>query len=186
VQIFQPIFKGSYFTHRKHDLKIFDPDGNQMMPAATDISDRFFANKGVFPYLQGYISKEQKSNFKVRTKTINLDKHKKQTVYQSKDYSLSAIPVHHGPIPALAKGSDLLVAHNAIPEFQKGAGRKLHMPPSEIGKIARQAIVKKLILSLRRNRTLGREKETIRLVRKNYHAPILFADDLDIFIPIKP
>lgn len=43
-----------------------------------------------------------------------------------------------------------------------------------------------LILSHRMNRTLSREKETQRLIRKYYQGPVLFADDLDTFIPTKP
>ena len=210
---FPAYIKGSYFIHRAQDLNVFGPEGNQLMPSATEFTDRLFGNKGTFPYLQDYVSTEKKSNFKIRAKDIKLDKHKKQTAYQSKYYALSAIPVHHGLIPALAwridvagcsisfsgdmsnnyqtlatlaKSSDILIAHNAIPESQKGAGRKLHMPPSEIGKIAQQASVKQLILSHRMNRTLGREKETQRLIRKFYQGPVLFADDMDTFIPTKP
>jgi ribonuclease BN (tRNA processing enzyme) len=121
---------------------------------------------------------------------------------------VSAIPVHHGPIAAvawrvdindcsisfsgdmnnqtgnlaqLAKDSDLLVAHNAIPEDTGGVARQLHMPPSEIGKIARQAKIESLLLSHRMNRTLGREAETRAEVGKHYRGTVLFANDLDKF-----
>lgn len=207
---FPAYIKGSYFSHRTQDLNVFGPDGNALMPSITEFTERLFGENGVFPYLQDYVSKEKQSHFKIKAKAIKLDKHKAQKVYQAKDYSLSSIPVHHGPIPALAwridlagcsisfsgdmnnqyqtlaalaKDSDLLIAHNAIPESQQGVGRKLHMPPSEIGKIAKQASVKQLILSHRMSRTLGNEKKTVKQIRNNYHGPIVFAEDMDTFNP---
>lgn len=207
---FPAYIKGSYFSHRIQNLNVFGPEANEMMPSTTEVTDRLFGKKGVFPYLQNYVSIGMESNFKIKPQDIKLEKHKKQIIYQTKAYTLSAIPVHHGPIPALAwridiagcavsfsgdmnndfqtlavlaKDSDLLIAHNAIPESQTGAGLRLHMPPSEIGKIALQAGVKKLILSHRMSRTLGGEKETQQLIRKYYQGPVLFADDMDTFIP---
>lgn len=206
---FPAFIKASYFTHRTQDLNVFGPEGNGFMPSAIEFSNRLFAEKGVFPYLSEYIATELASPFKINATNISLEKHKKKTVYRSNDFSMYASPVHHGPIPALAwrvniagcsitfsgdmsnrfqtlanlaKGTDLLIAHNAIPESQKGAGRALHMPPSEIGKIAHQANVKELILSHRMNRTLGREKKTLAFIRKFYNGPVMFADDMDVFI----
>ncbi len=40
----------------------------------------------------------------------------------------------NGNLEQLAKGADLLVAHNAIPEGEIGAARGLHMPPSVIAR----------------------------------------------------
>jgi len=124
--------------------------------------------------------------------------------------SIQSIPVNHGPIPAiawrvdindlsitfsgdtsnqwdtlekLAKNTDILVAHNAIPEGTTGVGRRLHMPPSEIGKIANNAQVKHLILSHRMMRTLGREEKTIGIIKEKYKGRISFANDLDCFKP---
>ena len=124
--------------------------------------------------------------------------------------SLQAIPVHHGPIPALAwrvelagcaisfsgdmsnryqtlaklaQQADILIAHNAIPEAMQGAGRALHMPPSEIAQIAQQAGVKKLVLSHRMRRTLGKEQETNHIIRQKYRGPLVYANDMDVFVP---
>jgi len=205
---FSAYIKGTYFTNRTQDIQLFGPESNHLMPSATEFTHNFVGSKGVYPYLQDYVSAEKQSSYNVVAKNISLAKHKKQHVFQSKNYKLSAIPVYHGPLPslawrvdiagcsiafsgdmsnkfqtlaALAKGSDILIAHNAIPESQQGVGRKLHMPPSEIGKIAKQAGVKKLILSHRMNRTLGREKETLAIIKKYYKGLVLFANDMDIF-----
>ncbi len=205
---FPAYIKGAYFTQRSQNLHVFGPAGNKLMPSATEFTQRLFGKEGVYPYLNNYISSQKDSNFKVIAKDLNLVKHKKQNVYMTNAYSLSAIPVHHGPLPALAwridlagcsiafsgdmsnqfktltvlaKGVDTLVAHNAIPELQQGVGRKLHMPPSEIAKIAQQAGVKKLILSHRMKRTLGHEQETLGLIKKYYKGSVKFANDMDSF-----
>ena len=121
---------------------------------------------------------------------------------------IRSIPVNHGPIPAIAwciyvddvsitfsgdtsnrwnmlekltKETDILVAHNAIPEGTTGVGRKLHMPPSEIGKIARNTKVKHLVLSHRMLRTLGKEKETLSIIKETYKGKVTFANDLNCF-----
>jgi len=57
------------------------------------------------------------------------------------------------------------------------------MPPSEIDKIAQQANVKVLVLFHRMNRTLGREQETFGIIRQFYKGSVVFADDMDSFVP---
>lgn len=123
-------------------------------------------------------------------------------------YRITAVPVHHGPIPALAwrveiggktivfsgdmnndndtltmlaKQADLLVAHHAIPEEAAGVARNLHMPPSVIGQIAAKAGVKQLVLSHRMNRTLGREQASTRFIHRSYSGQMQYADDLQCF-----
>lgn len=122
----------------------------------------------------------------------------------------SAVPVAHGNVPALAwrleaggksmvfsgdtngqgeqlerliRGADLLVAHNAVPEDARGVERELHMPPSVIGRIAQQGQAKQLVLSHRMLRTLGKEDETLSVIRRFYAGPVLFAKDLECFLP---
>ncbi len=45
-------------------------------------------------------------------------------------------------LTSLANKADILVTHHAIAEGTSGVARNLHMPPSEIGKIAANAQVK--------------------------------------------
>lgn len=131
--------------------------------------------------------------------------------FQNSRYRAVASPVEHGPIPALAwrieaggkrivfsgdmngeggglellaHGADLLVAHNAVPEDSGDrVALALHMPPSVIGRIAQQAGVKRVVLSHRMLRTLGREPQTLEAIRKTYAGPVSFADDLGCFVP---
>jgi len=81
----------------------------------------------------------------------------------------------------VAKDADVFIAHKAVPEVITGAPRALHMPPSVIGQIARAAAVKRLVLSHRMFRTLGREKETRQFIAPSYSGAIAFAEDLDCF-----
>jgi ribonuclease BN (tRNA processing enzyme) len=140
--------------------------------------------------------------------TLGVDDRAMHAVFRIRDVKLSAVPVHHGPVPALAwrldlagrsvvfsgdmngdfhtleklaQDADLLVAHNAIPEGATGVARNLHMPPSVIGEIAAAARVKRLVLSHRMLRTLGREDETRREIETRYGGPVSFADDLSCF-----
>ena len=69
------------------------------------------------------------------------------------------------------------MAHNAVPKGSKGVAAKLHMTPYIIGDIAKRSRSKMLVLSHRMLRTLGREKETNREIRKSYKGNIRFADD---------
>jgi len=59
--------------------------------------------------------------------------------------------------------------------------RRLHMPPSVIGRIAQEAHVKQLVLSHRMLRTLGKEEQTLSEIRKSFSGPVAFANDLDCF-----
>lgn len=207
---FPALIKGSYFTERQQNLLVFGPEGNAIMPSTTEFINRMIGINGAFPYLSDYVVAKESSQYKVIGKNIALAKHRKQTIYTAKDFLLQATPVHHGPIPALAwrvdmagcsiafsgdmsnkfqtlsklaKGVDILIAHNAISESQGGIARALHMPPSEIGKIAAQARVKKLVLSHRMKRTLGREQQTKSMIRKYYQGSLFFAEDMDLFTP---
>ncbi len=77
--------------------------------------------------------------------------------------------------------ADLLVAHNAVPEDATGVERRLHMPPSVIGITSANAHVRRLVLSHRMLRTLGKEQETQTQIALHYSGPVAFANDLDCF-----
>ena len=86
---------------------------------------------------------------------------------------------HFNTIATLAKGSDLLIAHNTVPEPTTSGRYSMHMPPSEIAKIASEANVKKLVLSHRSPRLVALDPQSIEIIEKSYRGPIQIADDLD-------
>jgi ribonuclease BN (tRNA processing enzyme) len=200
------LLKGSYFGNRDRDLFVYGPTGNDLMPATTEFVGTLFGPAGAYRYLQGYL----KDNEAYRLTAIDIDAAgtTEQQVNSTDNYRLTAVPVNHGPLPALgwrvdiderrivfsgdmsnangtlaelATDADILVAHNAVPEEATGVARKLHMPPSVIGQIAQQAAVKQLVLSHRMQRTLGREDESTRHIRKHYAGPLTYANDLQCF-----
>lgn len=202
---FSEYIKYSYFSSRKEDLSVYGPEGNDIMPAASEFINALYEKDGAYRYLNNYINTDNNNSYHINTTDVSLDKSRSKFKV-NKEIKLTAVPVHHGPLAAvawrvdvagcsitfsgdmsnkfnvlagLAKKSDVLVAHNAVPEVANRFAHNLHMPPAEIGKISSEAKVKKLILSHRMNRTLGKEEETLKNVRQFYDGPIEFANDLD-------
>jgi len=202
------LVKGSYFSARDRDLPVYGPTGNQLMPATDAFLEALFeGDKGAYRYLGSYLTGED--SYRLYAVEVPAQGRERQ-VFEQAGLRLSAVPVHHGPIPALAwrvdmadtslvfsgdmngdyhtleglaAGADLLVAHHAIPEGVGGAARNLHMPPSVIGSIAKAAEVKRLVLSHRMRRTLGKEQASEAIIRKQYAGPLAFAEDGQCFSP---
>ena len=203
------LVKASFFNDRARDLPLFGPTGNRLMPdTETFAKDLFGERQGAFRYLGDYLNGE--ASYRLQPRSLSAHGNEQQQAMEADGLRLTAVPVHHGPIPALAwrvdvgdkvlvfsgdmngekhtleklaEDADLLVAHNAVPEDAKGPARNLHMPPSVIGRIAAQAKVKQLVLSHRMQRTLGVESDTESNIRKHYRGPLAFADDGDCFTP---
>ncbi|RKZ94843.1 MAG: MBL fold metallo-hydrolase [Gammaproteobacteria bacterium] len=209
---FPAFIKASFFTPRDRDLAVYGPTGNELMPATSEFVENLLGDQGVFRYLNNYVNRSKESEFHLQTVDVPLGQQKAQNYRLSKNLSLNAISVHHGPVsalawrvnvfdcsitfsgdmsnsyqslPILAEDTDILVMNNAVPESAGGIATRLHVRPSEIGKIASNAGAKKVVLSHRMIRTLGREQETEHYIKQFYSGPIEFADDLDLFI-LKP
>ena len=202
------LIKASFFSDRNRDLYLYGPSGNSLMPSATEFAQDLFGSGGAYQYLKTYLDGSE--NYRLLPQDVDASGKAEQLVLADARYRLTAVPVHHGPIPALAwrveiagkrivfsgdmnndndtlttlaKQADVLVAHHAVPEGVSGVARKLHMPPSVIGQIAAQARVKQLLLSHRMNRTLGQEQISTAKIRKQYSGSMQFADDLQCFRP---
>ena len=200
------LIKSSFFTNRDRDLPLYGPTGNDLMPSTTSFVDKLFGVKGAFRYLNNFLD----GTGSYRLLPFNVDVMSKDiiTIVDNNRYQISAIPVDHGPIPSiawrvdingkslvfsgdmsnkkdvlrrLAKQVDILVAHHAIAEKANPIARNLHMPPSEIGRIAAKAAVKRLVLSHRMKRTLGKEKESLSIISESYKGTVVFANDLQCF-----
>jgi len=196
------LLKSSFFTRASGNLHLYGPDKNDFMPSTKSFVKRLFDDeKGAWQYLGDHLD----GRATLQLKSHNISKSlKEKVIYQKGDISIKAVSVHHGPIPAiayrvdigkksitfsgdmngdyhtlekLAKYTNILVAHNAVPKSTKGIAAKLHMTPYTIGQIAKISGTKMLVLSHRMLRTLGREKETNSEIRKNYKGNIRFADD---------
>jgi len=207
---FPALIKGSYFSSRSRPLPIYGPEGNHFMPSTVNFIEKLFATEGSFAYLSNYLIPNDDKHYWLNSQTVVTIQDTIQSFQINNLLTISSIPVHHGPIPALAwrvdvddcsitfsgdmnndfhsleklaKDTDILVAHNAVPEQATGTARKLHMPPSEIGLIANNARINKLVLSHRMTRTLGTESETEHYIRNSYKGELVFANDLELITP---
>jgi ribonuclease BN (tRNA processing enzyme) len=206
---FAALIKSSWFEDRKRNLPIYGPPGNEYFPATTEFVADFFGEKhGAYRYLSELLATDEEGDYKMQPHDVTATE-TPVAVFRNGDFSASAVHVVHGGAPALAwrieiggksvvfsgdtngdgeglprlaANADLFVAHNAVPEGATGIERRLHMPPSVIGQIAQQAHVKKLVLSHRMLRTLGKEDQTLAEIRKKYAGPVQFANDLDCFV----
>ncbi len=207
---FPALVKSSFFEGRDRSLPVFGPTGNRFLPSASDFLQRLFdAEQGSWPYLSHFLPGERHFAYELMPTDVDADKDEIQAVWENERLKLSAVRAHHGPLPALswrvdlknggsvtfsgdmsgkyarlpalAKNSELLVAHHAITEDTTGVGRLLHMPPSVIGDFAAKANVGRLILSHRMLRSLGRERESLALIRESYRGTVTLAEDLDCF-----
>jgi ribonuclease BN (tRNA processing enzyme) len=205
---FPALIKSSYFEERTRPLPVYGPPGNQSFPSTTEFVAGLFDDRhGVYRYLADFLAGKD-GGYSLQAHDVALTPHEIRTVVRRDDLVLAATQVIHGGVPAiawrvslggtvivfsgdtngnngnlerLATGADVFVAHNAIPEGETGAPRQLHMPPSVIGRIAKIAGVRQLVLSHRMLRTLGREAETRAVIAKVYTGPVAFAEDLDCF-----
>ncbi len=205
---FPALVFSSWFEDRKRPLPVYGPPGNDFMPSTTEfVHDLFSEPHGAWRYLSDLVEKGAEGSYTLEPHDVVAGS-KPILVFRNSDMVVYAVRVIHGGFPALAwrvemegkrlvfsgdtngdgdgltqlaLDADLFVAHNAVPEGATGVERRLHMPPSVIGTIAANAHVKRLILSHRMLRTLGRENETQTEIRRHFSGPVVFANDLDCF-----
>jgi len=205
---FPAYIKGSYFSSRSRNLLVVGPSGNMIMPSTKEFAARMIGPNGAFAYLQNFLI-EGGENYPLVVRDRDIKDRKVQRISLRPGLTLSSMPVHHGPVAALAwrvdigkysvtfsgdmnnaydtlqhlaEATDLLVIHNAVPESAGGAAANLHIKPLIIGQVAQHSGAKKLLISHRMNRTLGDEAKTLAAIRNSYGGPVAFANDLDSFV----
>jgi ribonuclease BN (tRNA processing enzyme) len=210
---FPSYIKGAFFTQRTKDLHVMGPSAGDYSASAEQFVDRAIGTKnGMYPYLGGFVDSKENTAYKIKVKTIPWsfsDLNIKQ-IFKNGDIKVKAVATHHGPFPSLgyrvelagcsisfsgdmsgrlrampdlAKHSDILVAHNAIPEDAVGVPARLHMTPSYIGAMANDAKVKNLLLTHLMKRSLSVKAQTLTLVKNKYKGKVSFPNDLDIIRP---
>jgi ribonuclease BN (tRNA processing enzyme) len=205
---FPALIFSSWFEERDRPLPVYGPAGNSVFPSTVDFVNAFFNHRtGVYRYLSELLLPQEKGSYELQPHNVVADT-VSSAIFRGEHVSAYAARVIHGSVPALAwrveiggksivfsgdtngegpdlvrlaKDADLFIAHNAVPEGATGVERRLHMPPSVIGQIAQEAHVKRLVLSHRMLRTLGKEEQTQSEISKNFSGPVAFANDLDCF-----
>jgi len=210
---FPAYIKGAFFTKRTKTLFVYGPTGTKFVASAKQFVERMIGSKaGAYPYLANVVDKESHSAYKIKTSNIQWSYSDLtiKTIYNKDGILVKTVSTHHGPFPSqgyrveaagcsitfsgdmsgrlgampkLANNTDIFVAHNAIPLDATGVAALLHMTPTTIGKIAKRANVKNLLLTHLMARSIKIKPETLKLIKKNYHGKVSFPKDLDSFNP---
>jgi ribonuclease BN (tRNA processing enzyme) len=192
--------KAGYFSKRNWVLTVIGPDENRYFPSTTEYLENLFGSNGAYRYMQDVLT-PQSDSFELKGINITQDE---ITRYRFNSFEVDIIKVYHGIVPALAfkinvdgksilfsgdtsnkkgmlnklaKGVELFVADHAVPEHTGKFAKDLHMTPSVIANVAHKGAVKKLLLSHRMNRSLGKEEESLKIISNIYKGSILFAED---------
>jgi ribonuclease BN (tRNA processing enzyme) len=203
---FPAFIKGSYFTERDRPLTVLGPSGEGVFPDTATFVERMIGKDGAYPYLADFLTYRSSGGYKVNARNVPATGQRRWSRFGTQHIRLSAIPVHHdivpavawrvevgdrvvvftgdfsnqkNVVPAFAKDADALVVSHAIPETARGAARELHAIPSQLGQIAAQANARMLILGHRMNRTRGRETQSREAIDKHYTGSVIFANDME-------
>lgn len=201
------LLKSGYFSDRSRKLPISGPAGGGAYPGLHDFLGRLLDHDhGAYAYLGGYLDGSG-GLVKLEPFEVDSRSGDPRSVYTDANAAVEilAMGVPHGPVPALAyrirvgessivlagdqngssdgfvefaRGADVLVMHLAVPENIEGVGRKLHAPPSVIGKIAAASGAGTLVLSHFMARSLDAGDENLQQIRKHYNGPVVSAIDL--------
>lgn len=201
---FPALVKSAFFEGRDSDLPVLGPAGNRLLPAVDRYLELSFGNEGAYPYLSGMV--DGSGRWRLVPRVVVPEDGIWRGGDVADGLSVSAVRVEHGPLPALAwridigdrsivitgdmngrlgtleelaSATDLLVAHHAIPEHsQDEVARRLHMPPSEIGRIAAAAKARRVLLAHIMQRTEQERDASLAAIRASYEGPVDFAVDL--------
>jgi len=203
---FPAYIKGSFFAERTTPLKVFGPSGGGPYPDTTTFVERLIGPEGAYAYLADFLTFKSSGGYKVTATNVPSKGNRRWAKFRSDNIKLSAIPVNHGPVPAIAwrveigghaivfsgdfnneknvlgkfaKDADALVIHHAIPESARGTARKLHVTPSQIGRIAATANPRMVVLGHRMSRTRGVESLSREKIEENYTGSLIFANDME-------
>lgn len=198
------LLKSGYFARRTRPLPIVGPSGAGSFPDLSTFLDRLIGEGGAYGYLSGYLDGTG-GLVRLQQRTVDTGPDEATEVYSDEGTTLRALGVPHGIVPALAyridiggksvvfasdqngnreafidfaQNTDVLVMHLVVPEDIRGAGRRLHAPPSRIGEIAAAADAKTLVLSHFMARSLRQLDRNVALVRNRYKGNVVLAEDL--------
>lgn len=202
------LLKSGYFSNRTRKLPVSGPAAGGDYPGTADFLKRLLdQDSGAYAYLNGYLDGSA-GLVKLESIEVDTGLAQARRVYHDPgtDIEMFALGVPHGPVPALAyririgqrsivfsgdqnggsdtfinfaRGTDVLVMHMPVPENISGVGRKLHAPPSVIGKIAADTGAGKLLLSHFMARSLENKEENLQQIRSLFSGAVVSAVDLD-------
>jgi ribonuclease BN (tRNA processing enzyme) len=199
------LLKSGFFSERTRQLPIIGPAGGGDFPGMSEYMRILFdPEHGAYRYLSGYLDGSG-GLVKVAVTEVKTEPPESEVVFKNDRFEITSVGVTHGPVPALAflvaaegrriafsgdqngdnplfaaliKGADILLMDHAVPEHTDEVSGRLHARPSEIGQLAAEAGVGKLVLSHNMARSLTHLDENLALIRQHYNGPITVAEDL--------
>lgn len=192
-------------------LLLIGPNGAGRFPGTTDfVRSLVSRDQGAWRYLGGYLDGAGGSpQLDIREVKADRQDDPPQRFAIGPDIFLTALPVHHGDVPALgflveAKGKtavfagdqnaeseafasrlagrkpDLMIVHHVIPE---GSGQPigLHRSPTSLGELAGGVAPRRLVLAHNMKRSLDRLDEGVAAIRTHYRGALVVAHDLDCY-----
>lgn len=184
-------------------LTVFGPAGGGVFPSTTRFLNLLFEKGGAWEYQKTFGADEEIHGVDL---PIDLKSPQSQ-IADADGLRMSAIATHHGDCPSvayrvdyendsiafsgdmdasaipnlvrLARGCSLLVFHCAVldPPNSPAQLYALHTPPRRIGEAARDAGVKRLLLSHTAPDVEGASRTVLQSIRASYKNPVSFAQD---------
>lgn len=198
------LIKNGFFSPRTRSLALLGPDGSDIYPSITQYTNSTFLNPDASHRYLNWIKDGSGGHFAVPVTEIPRGQDADKW-FNNDRISISAVGVEHAIVPAvgyvislngsrvaipgdmnadnprfveLAKGSDILVLHLAIPEDAAGSAVRLHARPSAMGKLAAAVQPGKLVISHIMQRAGNRLDEHLDIIREHYDGPVHAASDL--------
>jgi ribonuclease BN (tRNA processing enzyme) len=201
------LLKSGFFSRRSRPLPIAGPSTGGPFPGLQGFLEAMLdRERGAYAYLSGYLDG---SGDLVRLEQIEVpaapDSPVALTAASNERFTVDALSVPHGPVPArayrlrlgdttlvfasdqngsnpafvdFARDADLLVMHMPIPLNAGEVAKKLHATPDKIGAIAQAAGAKSLLLSHFMARSLANLEENVGIVQSSYSGRVIVAEDL--------
>ncbi len=184
-------------------FRVFGPQGAGVFPDTSQLIRLLFGPGGAWDYQKTFGADEQIEAVDLATALESAE----SEIVLDGDLRVREIATHHGDCPSvayrvdyrgeslafsgdmdasalpnierLAKGVDLLVFHCAVldPPGSPEVLYSLHTPPRKIGTAARDAAVKRLLLSHIAPDVERSEADIRRSIAESYHGPVTFAHD---------
>lgn len=202
---FPSLIEGSRTAFRERTLPVYGP----AVPGGDSLSamiQRLMGTDGAFPRLAPYLDTASPAGYRISVREVTAIGTRRWSEFGNERLTLSAVPVNHGDIPALAwrvdigdvslvfagsfsnqngviarfaKDADALIVHHAILNSARGASLDYFATPTELARVATLANVRMLVLGHRTTPTLGVESISRGFIEEHYGGPLIFGDEME-------
>ena len=202
------LLKSGNFAGRKRPLLLTGPGPGGPFPGTIAFADSLLdGDQGAYGYLSGYLDGTGRLPLLAISEFPVTEPDTRFVIDFPSESALNvtALPVPHGIVPALAyrvsvnghvivfssdqngsseafidfaRGADVLVMHLVIPDDADPVARRLHATPARVGEVAAAIRPRTLVLSHFMARSLRNLKDNLASVRESFDGDIRLADDL--------